>query len=207
MAAKFGGSLKCTVCAKSVYPQEKVAIEKVTVHKTCFKCSTCNTTLTVGNYHVVEDKLLCKNHYQQSFAHKAPSADVPKTTTPRGTAAPSTSAVDTKKQEEEKRQAEEKKKQEQARVEAEKKKQEEEKKKQEQARVEAEKKQQQAAKPAVTPVNTKPAVTATPAAKPAVTPVNTKPAADDSKALDSLKQFSAALDKLEHALTAVERRL
>jgi CCR4-NOT transcriptional regulation complex NOT5 subunit len=182
----------------------------------CFKCSTCNTTLNVGNYHVVEDKLLCKTHYQQSFAHKAPSADV-KSTTPRGTTpAPSTAAVDTKKQEEEQ-----------------KKKAEEEKKKQDAA-----KQQQSATKPAVTatPAATKPAVTATkPAAtatpvatKPVVTatPATTKPAAtstpvkpavtpsassatkpDDSKALESLKQFSAALDKLEHALTAVERRL
>ena len=126
----------------------------------------------MGNYHVADEKLLCKNHYQQTFAHKAPSTDgAAKSTTPRATPSPA-STVDTKRQEDEKKRAEE----------AEKK------------RAEEEKKKQQSAVPAVkpaTPVNT-------------ATPVN-KP--DNSKALESLQQFSAALDKLEHALTAIERRL
>lgn len=37
--------VECAVCNRVVYAMEKLEADKVTYHKTCFKCSVCNKTL------------------------------------------------------------------------------------------------------------------------------------------------------------------
>jgi hypothetical protein len=40
------------------------------MHKTCLKCSSCNITLTLGNYSALNGKFYCKPHFKQLFATK-----------------------------------------------------------------------------------------------------------------------------------------
>ncbi|ETV91438.1 hypothetical protein H310_13982 [Aphanomyces invadans] len=66
----FGGSPKCTLCAKSVYANDlKTQLEGKIFHQECFKCANCSTQLNLNNFTFAGDQLLCKVHYMQSF-HK-----------------------------------------------------------------------------------------------------------------------------------------
>lgn len=51
---------KCTVCAKSVYAQERLSADEKVFHKACFKCSECKKTLALGNYASMDAKTFCK---------------------------------------------------------------------------------------------------------------------------------------------------
>lgn len=59
---------KCYNCSKKVYPMEKLGpVKGVVYHKTCFKCKTCNTILTLKNFtHSQIDSfdlnVYCKSH-------------------------------------------------------------------------------------------------------------------------------------------------
>ncbi|XP_041367756.1 serine-rich adhesin for platelets-like isoform X3 [Gigantopelta aegis] len=75
-AKKSGGYMvavqaeKCGVCGKSVYAMERLEMNKVVYHKTCFKCSQCKATLTPKTFAVNNGIMFCTNHYKQLFARK-----------------------------------------------------------------------------------------------------------------------------------------
>jgi hypothetical protein len=47
---------------------EKIEADKKVYHKLCFKCTTCNCTLKLGNFSSLNNKLYCTPHYIQLFA-------------------------------------------------------------------------------------------------------------------------------------------
>jgi len=61
---------KCAVCTRSVYAMEKLEVEGVSFHKTCFKCETCKRALSAGNYASLQGKYYCKPHLKQLFQLK-----------------------------------------------------------------------------------------------------------------------------------------
>jgi len=61
---------KCKSCEKTVYAIERIVVDKEPFHKTCFRCSHCNRTLSTGNYASANGKLFCKPHFQQLFKLK-----------------------------------------------------------------------------------------------------------------------------------------
>eukprot|EP01121_Diplochlamys_sp_Union-15-3_P002430 TRINITY_DN1212_c0_g1_i2.p1 TRINITY_DN1212_c0_g1~~TRINITY_DN1212_c0_g1_i2.p1 ORF type:complete len:703 (+),score=204.05 TRINITY_DN1212_c0_g1_i2:100-2208(+) len=61
---------KCAVCGKIAYNMEKVSVEGVSFHKSCFKCTECKSTLKLGNYASLKGKYYCKPHFKQLFALK-----------------------------------------------------------------------------------------------------------------------------------------
>ena len=74
---KFGSAApKCFVCTKSVYPQEKLTVDKHILHKWCFKCAHCQRTLTISNFAAVNQKLYCKTHYLELFRSSGGSYEV-----------------------------------------------------------------------------------------------------------------------------------
>eukprot|EP01089_Gocevia_fonbrunei_P001691 TRINITY_DN1157_c0_g1_i1.p1 TRINITY_DN1157_c0_g1~~TRINITY_DN1157_c0_g1_i1.p1 ORF type:complete len:161 (+),score=47.48 TRINITY_DN1157_c0_g1_i1:91-573(+) len=54
---------KCGLCAKTVYPMEKMDGAGLTWHKGCFKCTKCKCTLNLKNFKAHENKLWCAVHY------------------------------------------------------------------------------------------------------------------------------------------------
>lgn len=69
---KFGGgSKKCGVSGKSVYPNDpQITIDGVTYLKCYAKCSFegCGKQLTLSDFAKFDGKLFCKTHYFQRFA-------------------------------------------------------------------------------------------------------------------------------------------
>lgn len=61
---------ECAVCGKVVYVMERLEADKVVYHKTCFKCSVCNKTLSTGTYAALQGKIYCKTHFKQLFKMK-----------------------------------------------------------------------------------------------------------------------------------------
>lgn len=61
---------ECAVCNRVVYAMEKLEADKVVYHKTCFKCSVCNKTLSTGTYAALQGKIYCKVHFKQLFKMK-----------------------------------------------------------------------------------------------------------------------------------------
>lgn len=58
-----GGGEKCEGCGKRVYPNEKLAAQNKAWHKQCYKCTECNSVLTVNTGYAHNDKPYCKMHY------------------------------------------------------------------------------------------------------------------------------------------------
>ena len=56
---------KCSACEKTVYPMEKVEVDGVAFHKTCFKCQECKKSLSPGNYASLGGQYFCKPHFKQ----------------------------------------------------------------------------------------------------------------------------------------------
>eukprot|EP01080_Neovahlkampfia_damariscottae_P004850 gene4850-8435_t len=56
---------KCCKCNKTVYTMEKITINEMIFHNWCLKCSKCGTKLNTSNYHVHNDELFCKVHYER----------------------------------------------------------------------------------------------------------------------------------------------
>ncbi|KAL6054010.1 NADPH:sulfur oxidoreductase [Balamuthia mandrillaris] len=70
-APKFAVKVdKCTTCGKRVYLTEKITVENMPYHKSCFRCSHCNNVLKPGNYASLQGKLYCKPHFKQLFQLK-----------------------------------------------------------------------------------------------------------------------------------------
>eukprot|EP00007_Cunea_sp_BSH-02190019_P009384 CAMPEP_0174232474 /NCGR_PEP_ID=MMETSP0417-20130205/2751_1 /TAXON_ID=242541 /ORGANISM="Mayorella sp, Strain BSH-02190019" /LENGTH=155 /DNA_ID=CAMNT_0015310537 /DNA_START=93 /DNA_END=557 /DNA_ORIENTATION=- len=67
----FGATQKCHKCGKTVYAVEKLNILDKTWHKWCFKCDTCQMTLTMKNYSAVGGVPYCKAHYPAPGASDA----------------------------------------------------------------------------------------------------------------------------------------
>jgi len=67
----WGGTAeKCKVCQKTVYEMEKLTIEQVVYHKTCFKCAKCAKVLRMGDFTAIQGEVFCKPHFKQLFQVK-----------------------------------------------------------------------------------------------------------------------------------------
>ncbi|XP_076243448.1 MICAL-like protein [Calliopsis andreniformis] len=49
----------CAVCGLPVFLAEKLVVDHVAYHRTCFRCARCNNQLTIGNYYETEDGQFC----------------------------------------------------------------------------------------------------------------------------------------------------
>eukprot|EP00250_Pteridium_aquilinum_P001036 c11223_g2_i1 orf=38-601(-) len=68
---KFTGTQeKCVSCGKTVYPLEKVSVESMLYHKSCFKCLQGGCSISPSNYAALEGRLYCKHHFTQLFKEK-----------------------------------------------------------------------------------------------------------------------------------------
>lgn len=71
VSSLFAGTKdKCVECSKTVYPLEKVSVNKSVYHRSCFKCSHGGCTISPSNYIAHEGKLYCKHHHIQLFKEK-----------------------------------------------------------------------------------------------------------------------------------------
>lgn len=60
----------CVSCLKTVYPLERLVANQQVYHTTCFRCSHCNTKLSLGNYASLHSHVYCKPHFCQLFKAK-----------------------------------------------------------------------------------------------------------------------------------------
>mmetsp|Transcript_77335 Transcript_77335/g.224370 ORF Transcript_77335/g.224370 Transcript_77335/m.224370 type:complete len:193 (-) Transcript_77335:62-640(-) len=62
------GGDKCSACGKTAYVVERIQIEGLIFHASCFKCTHCGNKLSVGAFSKAEQgKFYCKPHYEQLF--------------------------------------------------------------------------------------------------------------------------------------------
>ncbi|XP_074308176.1 LIM domain-containing protein WLIM2b-like [Silene latifolia] len=94
-ARMFSGTQeKCSTCSKTVYPIEKVTVENLFYHKTCFKCTHGGCSLTPSNYAALDGVLYCKHHFSQLFREKGSYAHIMKSASMRRTSSPVPEAVE-----------------------------------------------------------------------------------------------------------------
>ncbi|XP_036389944.1 LIM domain and actin-binding protein 1a [Megalops cyprinoides] len=69
---KFGLPVRetCVACQKTVYPLERLVASQQVYHNACFRCSHCNTKLSLGNYASLHSNVYCKPHFSQLFKSK-----------------------------------------------------------------------------------------------------------------------------------------
>ncbi|XP_041701535.2 LIM domain and actin-binding protein 1 isoform X2 [Coregonus clupeaformis] len=60
----------CVSCQKTVYPLERLVANQQVYHNTCFRCSHCNTKLSLGTYASLHGHVYCKPHFCQLFKAK-----------------------------------------------------------------------------------------------------------------------------------------
>lgn len=65
-----GTQEKCVACKKTVYPIEKVSVDSMSYHKSCFKCNHGGCSLSPSNYVAHEGRLYCRHHHSQLFKEK-----------------------------------------------------------------------------------------------------------------------------------------
>jgi hypothetical protein len=73
--SKFGGDAKkCAICAKTVYPQERVDGLDSNIHQSCFYCpyEGCKMKLSKNNYGAYEGVYYCQNHFKAIAVHSNP---------------------------------------------------------------------------------------------------------------------------------------
>jgi len=58
----------CHVCSKQVYPTERIAASGKTMHKTCFRCCTCNGVLKLSQFAFNGGKFYCDTHFKELFS-------------------------------------------------------------------------------------------------------------------------------------------
>ncbi|KAK1359026.1 Transcription factor lim1 [Heracleum sosnowskyi] len=63
-------SEKCVVCNKTVYPTEKISVNKTAYHRGCFKCIHGGCTISLTNYMSHDGKPYCKYHHTQLIKEK-----------------------------------------------------------------------------------------------------------------------------------------
>ncbi|KAI1280436.1 Xin actin-binding repeat-containing protein 2 [Halotydeus destructor] len=60
----------CSICGKRLYPMEKLEFNGVKLHKACFKCTYCSSSLRIENYTFAAGKFYCIAHFKQLFMAK-----------------------------------------------------------------------------------------------------------------------------------------
>ncbi|XP_070696298.1 LIM domain and actin-binding protein 1a [Pempheris klunzingeri] len=60
----------CVSCQKTVYPLERLVANQHVYHSSCFRCSHCNTKLSLANYASLHNNVYCKPHFCQLFKAK-----------------------------------------------------------------------------------------------------------------------------------------
>uniref|UniRef100_A0AAQ4QMD9 LIM domain and actin binding 1a n=1 Tax=Gasterosteus aculeatus aculeatus TaxID=481459 RepID=A0AAQ4QMD9_GASAC len=60
----------CVACLKTVYPLERLVANQHVYHSSCFRCSHCNTKLSLVNYASLHNNVYCKPHFCQLFKAK-----------------------------------------------------------------------------------------------------------------------------------------
>ena len=66
---RFGSSLKCGACGKTIYPNDnKLSMGDKVYHKQCAKCEVCGGQLTISNFATSGNRLLCKVHFMKEFS-------------------------------------------------------------------------------------------------------------------------------------------
>ncbi|NXF85434.1 LIMA1 protein, partial [Eubucco bourcierii] len=60
----------CVGCQKTVYPMERLFANKQVFHISCFRCSYCNSKLSLGTYASLRGSIYCKPHFNQLFKSK-----------------------------------------------------------------------------------------------------------------------------------------
>ncbi|XP_045920561.1 LIM domain and actin-binding protein 1-like isoform X2 [Micropterus dolomieu] len=60
----------CVSCLKTVYPLERLVANQHVYHSSCFRCSHCNTKLSLVNYASLHNNVYCKPHFSQLFKAK-----------------------------------------------------------------------------------------------------------------------------------------
>ncbi|KAM6474345.1 LIM domain and actin-binding protein 1 isoform 2-T3 [Liasis olivaceus] len=60
----------CVTCKKIVYPMERLFANQQVYHIICFRCSYCNSKLTLGTYASLHGHVYCKPHFNQLFKSK-----------------------------------------------------------------------------------------------------------------------------------------
>ncbi|XP_068589111.1 LIM domain and actin-binding protein 1a [Cebidichthys violaceus] len=60
----------CVACLKTVYPLERLVANQHVYHSSCFRCSHCNTKLSLLNYASLHNNVYCKPHFCQLFKAK-----------------------------------------------------------------------------------------------------------------------------------------
>ncbi|KAK4761280.1 hypothetical protein SAY87_006173 [Trapa incisa] len=91
-ARMFSGTQdKCATCGKTAYPLEKVTVESLPYHKSCFKCSHGGCAITPSSYAALDGILYCKHHFSQLFKEKGNYNHLIKSASMKQRAATSTS--------------------------------------------------------------------------------------------------------------------
>ncbi|ONK59804.1 uncharacterized protein A4U43_C08F10880 [Asparagus officinalis] len=81
VAISFAGTReKCFGCQKTVYPIERVTVNGIAYHKTCFKCCHGGCTISPSNYIAHEGRLYCKHHHIQLIKEKGNLSKLESTT-------------------------------------------------------------------------------------------------------------------------------
>uniref|UniRef100_A0A8C8YQU9 LIM domain and actin binding 1 n=1 Tax=Prolemur simus TaxID=1328070 RepID=A0A8C8YQU9_PROSS len=60
----------CVECQKTVYPMERLLANQQVFHISCFRCSYCNSKLSLGTYASLHGRIYCKPHFNQLFKSK-----------------------------------------------------------------------------------------------------------------------------------------
>ncbi|XP_010621973.1 LIM domain and actin-binding protein 1 isoform X3 [Fukomys damarensis] len=60
----------CVECRKTVYPMERLLANQQVFHISCFRCSYCNSKLSLGTYASLHGRIYCKPHFNQLFKSK-----------------------------------------------------------------------------------------------------------------------------------------
>lgn len=60
----------CVSCMKTVYPLERLVANQSVYHSSCFRCTHCNTKLSLVNYASLHNSVYCKPHFNQLFKSK-----------------------------------------------------------------------------------------------------------------------------------------
>lgn len=71
VSTMFAGTReKCLGCSKTVYPTEKVSVNGIPYHKSCFRCTHGGCVISPSNYIAHEGRLYCKHHHIQLIKEK-----------------------------------------------------------------------------------------------------------------------------------------
>nr|XP_025044498.1 LIM domain and actin-binding protein 1 isoform X1 [Pelodiscus sinensis] len=60
----------CVACQKTVYPMERLFANQQVFHISCFRCSHCNSKLSLVTYASLHGNIYCKPHFNQLFKAK-----------------------------------------------------------------------------------------------------------------------------------------